>query len=328
MEPALVVIGLTVAGAVALLVVVGYQRMAYQGRVVSARLARSAEGPDLRARSLLSRRRRLPLRLLDMLPLSSDARERMGRELDQAGWPVRVSEYLSLRLACAAVAGAAGLALVRLLGAEVAWLEIVAVVVVVYAGWFVPRLYLSRKRQKRLEEIERQLPDALTAMAKSLRAGSGLLQGLAYAAGETPAPLGPELQAALRDLRLGAEAEDVFAEVSQRIGSPDLDIALTAIVIQRTVGGNLSEILTNVTNTIRERAKMKGEVRVLTSRQRLTGNLVALLPVLVAVAFISINPDTGKLLVETAAGQISLAIGIAFELLGLWMIRRLAVIEI
>jgi tight adherence protein B len=208
------------------------------------------------------------------------------------------------------------------------WLEAVAVVAIVCVGWLLPRYYLSHRRQRRLDEIERQLPDALTAIAKSLRAGSGLLQGLAYAASETPAPLGPELQGALRDLQLGAEAEDVFTNLSQRLGSADLDIALTAIIIQRTVGGNLSEILTNVTSTIRERAKMKGEVRVLTSRQRLTGNLVALLPVLVAVAFISINPETGRLLVETAAGRISMVIGIAFELLGLLLIRRLAVIEV
>jgi tight adherence protein B len=328
MDPVLLLIGLTVAGAVALLVVLAHQRLRYQRRIVSARLAQGAASPGSSARSLLHRHRRFPLQFFDMLPLSSEARERMGRELDQAGWPIRVGEYLSLRLACAAVAGAAGLALVRGLEVEAAWLEIVVVVAIVYAGWFVPRLYLSRRRQKRLEEIERQLPDALTAMAKSLRAGSGLLHGLAYAANETRAPLGPELQYALRDLQLGAEAEDIFSELSQRVGSPDLEIALTAIVIQRTVGGNLSEILTNVTNTIRERAKMRGEVRVLTSRQRLTGNLVALLPVLVAAAFIGINPDTGKLLVETAAGQISLAIGIIFELLGLWLIRRLAMIEV
>jgi tight adherence protein B len=328
MDPALLLIGLTVAGAVALLVVLAHQRLRYQRRIVSARLAQGAASPGSSERSLLHRRQRFALRFLDLLPLSSEARERMGRELDQAGWSIRVSEYLSLRLACAAVAGAVGLALVRGLSVETAWLEIVAVLALVYAAWFLPRVYLSHRRQKRLEEIEKQLPDALTAMAKSLRAGSGLLQGLAYAASETPAPLGPELQAALRDLQLGAEAEDVFADLYERVGSPDLDIALTAIVIQRTVGGNLSEILTNVTNTIRERARMKREVRVLTARQRLTGNLVALLPVVVAVAFISINPDTGKLLVETAAGQMSLATGIAFELLGLWLIRRLAIIEV
>jgi tight adherence protein B len=328
MDPVLLLIGLTVTGAVALLVVLAHQRLRYQRRVVSARLAQGTASPGSSTRSLLHRRQRFPRQVFDMLPLSSEAGQRMGRELDQAGWSIRVGEYLSLRLACSAVAGAAGLALVRGLDVEAAWLEIVAVLALVYAAWFLPRIYLSRRRRKRLEEIETQLPDALTAMAKSLRAGSGLLQGLAYAASETPAPLGTELQAALRDLQLGAEAEDVFAELSQRVGSPDLEIALTAIVIQRTVGGNLSEILTNVTTTIRERTRMKGEVRALTARQRLTGNLVALLPVLIAVAFIGINPDTGRLLVETAAGKISLAIGIAFELLGLWLIRRLAVIEI
>jgi tight adherence protein B len=328
MDPALLLIGLTVTGAVALLVVLAHQRLRYQQRIVSARLAQGTASPGSSPRSLLHRRRRFALRFLDLLPLSSEAQERMGLELDQAGWSIRVSEYLSLRLACAAVAGTAGFALVTRLDVKATWLEIVAVLALVYGAWFLPRVYLTRRRRKRLEQIERQLPGALTAMAKSLRAGAGLLEGLAYAANETPEPLGAELQAALRDLRLGAEAEDVFGDLNQRVGSPDLDIALTAILIQRTVGGNLSEILTNVANTIRERARMKREVQVLTARQRFTGNLVALLPVLIAVAFISINPDAGGLLFSTAAGQISLAIGIAFELLGLWLIRRLAVIEI
>ena len=328
MDPLLLLIGLSVAGAVALLTVLANQRMRYQGRIVSARLMPGAASSGSSPQSILHRRRGFPLLLLDMLPLSSEARERMSRELEQAGWRIRVGEYLSLRLACAAAAAAAGLVVLTSLEVEATWLKAIMVVALLYGGWLLPRFYLSRRRQRRLEQIERQLPDALTAMAKSLRAGSGLLQALAYAANETPAPFGTELQGALRDLQLGAEAEDVFSELSQRIGSPDLEIALTAIVIQRTVGGNLSEILANVTNTIRERAKLKGEVRVLTTRQRLTGNLVALLPVLVATAFIAINPDTGKLLFSTAPGQISLAIGIGFELLGLWLIRRLAIIEV
>ena len=328
MDPVLLLIGLSVAGAVALLTVLANQRMRYQGRIVSARLAPNAASPGYGPQSILHGRRGFPLLLLDLLPLSSEARERMSGELEQAGWSIRVGEYLALRLACAAAAAAAGLVVLTSLEVEAAWLKAVVVLALLYGGWFLPRLYLSRRRQRRLEQIERQLPDALTAMAKSLRVGSGLLQALAYAADETPAPLGTELQGALRDLQLGAEAEDVFSELAQRVGSPDLDIALTAIVIQRTVGGNLSEILTNVTNTIRERAKLKGEVRVLTTRQRLTGNLVALLPVLIAVAFIAINPDTGELLFTTAPGQISLAIGIGFELLGLWLIRRLAVVEV
>jgi len=200
--------------------------------------------------------------------------------------------------------------------------------VLMLAGWFLPHSYVAHRRKRRLEAIERQLPDALTAVAKALRAGSGLLQGLGYAAQETSDPLGTELRTTLRDLELGADAEEVFADLCRRTGSPDLDIAVTALIIQRTVGGNLSEILTNVTKTIRERAKLRGEVRVMTSRQRLTGNIVAVLPVLVAGAFLGLNPDMGRLLFEEPAGRIALAIGIAFELLGLWLIRRLAVVEV
>src|SRR4029450_10712689 len=107
----------------------------------------------------------------------------------------------------------------------------------------------------------------------------GLLQALAFAADETPAPFGPELQTTLRDLQLGAEAAAVFGALKDPTPSRDLDIAVTAILIQRNAGGNLSEILASVTNTIRERAKIAGEIRVLTSRQRLTTNLIAAIPV-------------------------------------------------
>jgi tight adherence protein B len=328
MDPILLLIGLTVAGAVALLTLLTHQRLKYQERAVSARLAPSVGSRGPGARSVLHRQRRRPLPLPDLVPVSSAARKRISRELDQAGWPIRVEEYLSLRLASAVAAGAAGLAVLVGLGVDPVWLTGTIAGVLAVAGWLLPRTYLSRRSRKRLAQIEKQLPDALTAMAKSLRAGTGLLQALAYAAHETPAPLGDELESALRDLQLGAEAEDIFAALSERVGSPDLNIAVTAILIQRSVGGNLSEILMNVANTIRARTKIKGEIQVLTTRQRLTGNLVALLPVLIAVAFICINPDTGLLLIETAAGQIALAIGIAFELLGLWMIRQLATIDV
>ncbi len=328
MDPILLIIGLTVAGAVALLTVLAYQRLKYQDRVVSARLAPRPPGLGSSPQSALHRRHRVPLPLPDLVPISSEARKRISRELDQAGWAIRVGEYLSLRLASAAAAAAVGLVVMTALGVEPVWLTAAIAGALAVAGWLLPQMYLARRQQKRLAQIESQLPDALTAMAKSLRAGTGLLQALAYAGHETPAPLGGELESTLRDLQLGAEAEDVFAALSERVGSPDLNIAVTAILIQRSVGGNLSEILMNVANTIRERAKIRGEIQILTTRQRFTGNLVALLPVLIAVAFISINRDTGLLLIETAAGQIALAIGIAFELLGLWMIRRLASIDV
>jgi tight adherence protein B len=169
---------------------------------------------------------------------------------------------------------------------------------------------------------------AVTAMAKSLRAGLGILQAVSYVAQETPPPLGTEFQNLLRDLQLGIEAEEAFAALAKRVGSEDLQIAVTAIIIQRTIGGNLAEILMNVTNTIRERARLQAEVRALTARQRLTTNIAAAIPVVVGIAFMVLNPKLADLLISTTEGRISLAIGVFFELLGIWLVRRLAVIEV
>jgi tight adherence protein B len=255
------------------------------------------------------------------------ASERTVRDLVLAGSLLRPKEYLAMRVGLAlgaAILGGvalsiAGLPPILVYGASLA---------LAMSGWLLPRFVMSYRRQRRLRQIEGQLSDALTAMAKSLRVGQGVLQAIGYAAQETPAPLGPELQIVLRDLQLGVEAERAFADLSARVGSSDLDIAITAIIIQRTSGGNLSEILEGVSRTIRARARLQGEVHALTSRQRLTGNLVAAIPLLTAAAFITLNPKLGSLLINTTPGQISAAAGIAFEIFGIVLMRRLSRVEV
>lgn len=273
------------------------------------------------------RRRRARLPFADRLPLSGEARARMAVELERAGEPFGVSEYLAIRMVAAVVAAALAFAIATVVGLP-SWARSAIPLLLILPGWLLPRMYVSRLHQQREEAFNRELPGALVAIAKSLRVGTGLLQALGYAADETAAPLGPELRRALRELQLGGEPTVVFDDLSRRVGSKDMDIAITAVLIQREVGGNLSEILSNVTNTIRERAKLHAEIKVLTSRQRLTGNLVALLPVVVAVLFIGLTPTMGRLLIDTGAGQISLAIGLAFEALGIFLIRKLSVIEV
>ena len=326
MDPFVALVGFLVFGSVA------SSAWFVTNRVTAEReLTRRRAGVDARALDemplsvLRDTGARLPF--VDRLPLSREARARMELELEQAGQPIRVNEYLALRIACALVLSLVTLFVLSRFGAP-SWLVAIVSLAATAPGWALPRIFVSRQRQQRQRRFEKQLPDALTAIAKSLRAGTGLLQALAYSADETPAPLGTELQSALRDLQLGADPDIVFNTLSQRVGGADIDIAVTAILIQRNVGGNLSEILSNVTNTIRERAKLQGEIMVLTSRQRLTGNLVALLPVVVAALFILVNPKMGRLLIETTAGRISLAIGLGFELFGIWLIRRLSVIEV
>jgi tight adherence protein B len=321
-------IALSTALAVGLLTAQLIQRSAYGHRVVRARLASGTGAGIGPSGTSVLRSRRGAGSFFAVLPISRQAYERTTLELIRGGLALRVAEYVALRFASAAVVAALAILVATWIGIEAGFIRLIFLVIGAFLGWLIPRIYVSRRAGSRLNQVEKQLPDALTSMAKALRAGSGLLQALAYAADETPAPLGPELQTTLRDLQLGAEAEDIFEALKERVGSRDLDIAVTAIVIQRTVGGNLSEILSNVTNTIRERAKIAGEIQVLTSRQRLTSNLIAALPVLVALAFLVVNRDMGNLLVTTLLGQVALGCSLMLELFGILLIRRLGVIEV
>jgi tight adherence protein B len=326
MDPLLVLIGMTFAGATVLSILYVHQRLTAPGHLARLRVAPGRRG-DLQLRSplLSSRGSRIPL--ADRLPLSTVARERTELELERAAVPLRVSEYVALRVLFAALGSVAGMLVLDGLGGPIP-LVAGGAVLAMLVGWLLPPWWLASQRSRRLAAFEAQLPAALVALAKSLRAGTGLLQALDFTAAQSEAPLRDEFQLTLRQLRLGANPEDAFAALAARVGSPDLDIAVTGIVIQRNVGGNLSEILSNVARTITERELLHREVNVLTSRQKLTGNLVAAVPVLVAVAFLGLNAELGALLLGTTAGRVALALGIAFEVIGLFFIRRLARVEV
>lgn len=325
MDPLLLIIAVTSAGSIALGAMYTYGQWTGPRQAVRARIEPGRDISFHPGGVLREQRRRVPL--VDRLPVSPEGRELVQLQLERAGLRWRVQEFYGLRMLVALAASLLTALVFSRLG-------FTSVAVIIFGllgmviGWMVPGWYLARRQKQRMLKVEQQLPDALTAISKSLRAGSGLLQALAFAAEETDAPLGPELAGSLRDLQLGAEPVDVFEALSKRVGSNDLDIAVTAIVIQRTVGGNLSEILNNVTNTIRERAKIQREVRVLVTRQMLQANLTAALPVGIAALFILISPDIGGTLINTTAGNIALGFAAVCEAIGIYVVRRLAVIEV
>jgi tight adherence protein B len=327
MDTLLLLIALTTAGSVGLLTMHLYQRTTAHGRIVSQRIATASEGLAIDPGLILRRNhRRFPS--IPGLPVSGEAAERMNLQLIRAGWSLRAHEYVSIRVGSVAIAIGVVLLVLRLMNVESALVRVVVPLVAAVIAWLIPRLALALSRKRRLGAIEQQLPDAMMAIVKSLRAGTGILQGLAYAAHETPAPLGPELQGAVRDLQLGAEGDAVFADLARRVGSPDLDIATTAIVIQRSVGGNLSEILAQVAETIRERRKLEGDIRVLTTQQRVSGYIAACLPVFVAGLSYLVRPDLAVHLFTTIPGLIALAVGIAFEVVGIFMMWQFAMVEV
>lgn len=327
MDPLLFLIAISLTGAVALSVMYAYQavfvpRAVVRERVGSGRGLGMADPQGLRT----DLEARIPL--LRRLPLSEESRETMRRDLERAGVDLRVNEYLAIRLGAAlALALIGGIVAAAAISSNI--LVIMGFVAVpALAGWGVPRLVLIRAHQRRAARIEEQMPEALLALAKSLRAGTGLMAALSYAAEETAPPLGPELAATLRDIQLGRDVGDAFASLGERVDNADLDIAVTAILIQRTVGGNLSEILTNVSETVRERFELRREIKIITARQRMSTIATACLPPIVAIAFIAINPDIGRNLFETAAGRVALGIAVGFEVLGIILSNVLGRVEV
>ena len=328
MEPIILLIAVTFAGSVGLFTFFGYQWFGERKRMVAARVGTGNLDQGLTLASPVPgapRRRTFPL--TSMLPLSRESEARMSLELERGGWPLRVNEYLSLRLTSAFVGGAIGFLLLIILGLP-EWSRVPLMAVMVFSGWMVPRFRLSRARRKRLQRIEQQLPDALLSIAKSLQVGTGLIQALTNAAKETRAPLGTEIQRTIRELHMGADSDVVFTTLAERIGSKDVDIVVAAIVIQRNTGGNLSEILMTVAKTIRERFQLKEHIQTLTSTERLTGNIMALIPPGIVVLFLFMNPGYGDLLFGTTMGQVALGIGISLEVIGYLLIKKLVQIEV
>lgn len=193
---------------------------------------------------------------------------------------------------------------------------------------YVPLFLLKRAMRKRVAKIEKQLAECLVMMANGLRAGFGLMQAIGQAARQTEQPISGELAQFLRDVQVGSSVEEAITEFGKRIGSYDVDIVVTAVLVQRNVGGNLSEILDNVAHTIRERERIRGEIQTLIAEQKMTGWVIALVPPVIAVIFTILNKAYMATLVTTTSGRMILAGAITMELIGGWMIKKIIAIDV
>lgn len=167
-----------------------------------------------------------------------------------------------------------------------------ALVGVMVAGvfCFIPFLYMKQRQAKRRRAFADQLPDVLTLLVGSLRAGYGMAQSIELLAREVPEPAATEFQRVVRSMALGLPLQKALQLMGERVQSDDFDLVVTAITIQYEMGGNLSTVLDNISGTIRERVRVLREVQVLTAQQRMTGNVLAGLPILLAVALSFISP--------------------------------------
>ncbi|NBD34894.1 MAG: secretion system protein F [Chloroflexi bacterium] len=182
-------------------------------------------------------------------------------------------------------------------------------------GFLLPRLYIGIQRRRRLKEFDSQLGDALNLMVNSLRAGYSTMQAMESISNEMPPPLAEEFGRVVLELQLGVDFDTAMANLLRRVPSADMDLIVTAMSVQREVGGNLAEVLDSISETIRERVRIKGEIRTMTSQGRITGILVTSLPFILTGIISLLNPDYIGMLIEDACGWIM--IGVSFLMIGL-----------
>ncbi len=289
--------------------------------------AKTGQGPisDLLAQSVA-------LANLNRVVEQRDFGANLSRELARADLKLKVSEYLLIWgasivgipfifLFLSLVLPTLGNPLVLLVGALL--------------GFLLPRFWLTRRKNGRLNAFNKQLPDTITLIANALRAGSSFLQAIELVVRESRPPISLEFGRVIREVNLGLPFEQALENMVRRVRSEDLELMATAISIQHTVGGNLAEILDSIAYTIRERIRIKGEIRTLTAQQRLSGYVVGFLPIgLVGFLFIAApsfmdpmfkNPPG---VLGLPAGVIVLAFGGFMMFMGFMFIRRIVDIEV
>ena len=203
-------------------------------------------------------------------------------QIAKTDYKLRVSEYLALTVIAAIVgAGAAFYFFDGPIPAVIGFL----------VGSRIPRTMINRAAKKRVLTFSEQLGDILSLWVNALRSGYSVLQGMETIATEMPNPVAKEFERVVQEVRLGLSVEQALDNMYQRVPSEDLDLVITAVNIQREVGGNLAEVLDSISFTIRERVRIKGEVRVLTSQGRASGWIITLLPAAMAFILYGINPD-------------------------------------
>ncbi len=254
---------------------------------------------------------------------SSGWADRASVDLLQAGLALKVSEYFLLRALLSALCAILGFLLAG--GGSFAFIVGVGGALI---GFMVPSWYVTILRQRRVNTINAQMVETLQLISNSLRSGFAFTQAVEMAAKQVQPPIQDELHQFLQDNALGARSDEALLALVERTGSYDVDMMVTTIIVQRTTGGNLSEILENVAETIRERERLQGEIRALTSQQRLTGLVLTFYPPALALLFFVLAPNLMKVMFEEQIGRVLLVVAVTLQVIGAIVIRRILRLDV
>ncbi|HTG41608.1 MAG TPA: type II secretion system F family protein [Methylomirabilota bacterium] len=309
------------------------------GSAVSTRLERYASGRDGAAAAAAGSgglsemiSSSVALAQLNRVVERRDFGANLAREIARADLKIKVSEYLAIW--AGAIVGLPLLFVVLSLGLP-ALRNPIALLIAALIGFMLPRFWLGRRKSGRLNAFNKQLPDTITLLANALRAGSSFLQAIELVVRESRPPVSTEFGRVIREVNLGLPFEQALENMVRRVRSDDLELMATAISIQHTVGGNLAEILDSIAYTIRERVRIKGEIKTLTAQQRLSGYVVGFLPIgLAGFLFVAApnfmepmfaNPPA---VLGLPAGVVILIFGGFMMFMGFMFIRKIVDIEV
>jgi tight adherence protein B len=255
----------------------------------------------------------------DRLATASGFSGRLEAMLEQAELPMKAGEFAALIVLCAIGGG---------ILAAILLANIIFVLLIAAVASLIPYAWLVRARKKRQKLMSEQLPDVLSILASSLRAGHSFLQALDQVAGEIKDPSAGEFNRVVAEIRLGRSIDDAMVEMADRVGSEDMRWAVMAVNIQRQVGGNLAEVLDIVANTVRERAYVQRQVRVLSAEGRLSIAILSALPFGIFAYLAFMNPEYVSPLFTTMMGRILLLVGGALMATGIFVMTRIVRIDV
>ena len=241
----------------------------------------------------------------------------LTKKLDQANLPIRPAEALFFYLVAIVVGGALGL-----IGNI--YIAIVCAAAVAAAPWMI----LDYLAQRRTIQFTSQLPDMLQLLATTLRSGFSILQGLDTVARQLPEPTGEEMRQVVAEARLGRPLVQALDDVAKRVHSDDFDWVVTAIAIQREVGGNLAELLTIVASTMQERERLRREVRTLTAEGRIGAIVISIMPIAIGLFVYAVNPGYLTPMFHSGPGKIGFFGSIGLAIAGIFWLRNIVQIEI
>jgi tight adherence protein B len=259
----------------------------------------------------------------DNLLRRSERISNMQSLLSQANIDLRAGNLLMICLVSAAVCGV----IAFIGGGGSPWAPVVAWVAFILGG-ILPYSYITYKRNKRFQRFEELFPEAIDTLARAVRAGHAFTVALEMISNEVSEPVASEFRKLFEEQKFGLPVRDALMNLADRVPLVDVKFFVTAVMLQRETGGNLAEILDNLSYVIRERFKIMRQVRVYTAQGRLTMSLLMGLPPIIVVTMLTLNPSFIRPLFADPIGHVLVVAGITLQTLGYFVIRRIIQIQV